>query len=289
METKEIQKEKVIMSVDAETDGLWGSHFAIGAVIYDENGKELRRFCGKSTLVPTNEWVQENVVPYLKDVPVLEADLYDDFSDFYNEAREQYEVTVLWHMGYVVEGNLFRVLVEDGYIGEWDAPYTPVEVSAYLAMAGYAPDSVEDYLKIKGIKVEGEGSRHNPIFDCITAYKAYVELKEEIKNMNKKMNFVNCTPHPVKLNSGEVFETSGTVARVSQEFSEFDAHGMCRASYGKVLSLPEPQEDTIYIVSIVVLDACKGKRSDLVAPATGHPECVRDEKGFIISVPGFIR
>ncbi|MGP1420060.1 MAG: hypothetical protein ACTTKI_00510 [Tannerella sp.] len=289
METKKIQKQRVIMSVDAETDGLWGSHFAIGAVIYDEKGKELRRFCGKSDVAPSNEWVQENVVPFLDDIPSLGYVLLDEFADFYNEAREQYEVTVLWHMGYVVEGFLFRTLVEDGYIGEWDAPYTPIEVSSYLSMAGYAPDSVEDYLKIKGIKVEGEGSRHNPIFDCIAAYKAYIELKEEIKNMNKKMNFVNCTPHPIKLNSGEVFEASGTVARVSQEFSEFDAHGMCRASYGESVNLPEPVPDTFYIVSLIVLDACKGKRTDLVAPATGHPECVRDEKGFIVSVPGFIR
>ena len=107
--------------------------------------------------------------------------------------------------------------------------------------------------------------------------------------MNKKVNFENYTPHAIKLNSGEVFETSGTVARVSQEFSEFDEHGICRSSYGKVLNLPESKDNTIYIVSIVVLDACKGKRTDLVAPATGHPECVRDEKGFIVSVPGFIR
>lgn len=289
METKKNQKEKVIIPIDAESDGLYGPIIAIAAVIYREDGTEIRRFCGKSDVTPSNEWVQENVVPFLGYIPSLGYELLDEFADFYNEAIEQYDVTVLWHMGYVVEGFLFRTLVEDGYIGEWDAPYTPVEVSSYLAMAGYAPDSVEDYLKIKGIKVEGEGSRHNPVFDCITAYKAYVELKEEIKNMNKKMNFVNCTPHSVKLNSGEVFETSGTVARVSQEFSEFDAHGMCRASYGKVLSLPEPKEDTIYIVSIVVLDACKGQRTDLVAPATGHPECVRDEKGFIVSVPGFIR
>ena len=29
-------------------------------------------------------------------------------------------------------------------------------------------------------------------------------------------------------------------------------------------------------------------RTDLVAPATGHKDCVRDDKGFIVSVPGFI-
>jgi hypothetical protein len=54
--------------------------------------------------------------------------------------------------------------------------------------------------------------------------------------------------------------------------------------------LPEPADNTLYIVSALVLTAAKAQgRTDVVAPATGHPECVRDEKGFIKSVPGFVR
>jgi hypothetical protein len=30
-------------------------------------------------------------------------------------------------------------------------------------------------------------------------------------------------------------------------------------------------------------------RDDLVAPATGHPDTIRNEKGQIISVPGFVQ
>ena len=29
-------------------------------------------------------------------------------------------------------------------------------------------------------------------------------------------------------------------------------------------------------------------RTDVVAPATGHPDCIRKD-GFIVSVPGFVR
>jgi len=29
-------------------------------------------------------------------------------------------------------------------------------------------------------------------------------------------------------------------------------------------------------------------RNDLVAPATGHPEAIRNEQGQIVSVPGFV-
>ena len=55
----------------------------------------------------------------------------------------------------------------------------------------------------------------------------------------------------------------------------------------EVQNLPEPAENILYIVSALVLAA--SKRADLVAPATGHPEAVRNEKGQIVSVPGFVR
>ena len=43
------------------------------------------------------------------------------------------------------------------------------------------------------------------------------------------------------------------------------------------------------IKNLMVLTAAKEKgRTDVVAPATGHPDCVRKD-GFIVSVPGFVR
>lgn len=53
-------------------------------------------------------------------------------------------------------------------------------------------------------------------------------------------------------------------------------------------STVKPKEGTIYIVSAMVLAAAKEKgRTDVVAPATGHPDCIRKD-GFIVSVPGFV-
>lgn len=100
------------------------------------------------------------------------------------------------------------------------------------------------------------------------------------------MNYVNLTPHPIKLNDGRVFEPSGKVARVSNEFTEWDENCVCGVIYGDIENLPEPQPDTLYIVSQMVWNVCD--RDDVVAPATGHPLCKRNEKGFIESVPGFI-
>ena len=101
--------------------------------------------------------------------------------------------------------------------------------------------------------------------------------------------FKNYTPHPIALNDGRTFASEG-LARVSATFSSFDENGVCTQEFGDVTGLPAPESDTLYIVSILVLTAAKAQgRTDCVAPATGHPECVRDEKGFIKSVPGFVR
>lgn len=103
-------------------------------------------------------------------------------------------------------------------------------------------------------------------------------------------NFINVTPHAITLNNGVVFPTSGTVARVSNSFSDPDGDNVMDISYGNIEGLPEPADNTLYIVSALVLSAAKEKgRTDCVAPATGHPDCVRSEKGFIVSVPGFVR
>lgn len=96
--------------------------------------------------------------------------------------------------------------------------------------------------------------------------------------------FINCTPHTIALNDGRTFEPSGNIARVASTFTD-PAEDVCRVVYGKVENVPAPAAGVKYIVSAMVLAA--SDRTDLVAPATGHPQCVR-ENGFIKSVPCFV-
>ena len=106
------------------------------------------------------------------------------------------------------------------------------------------------------------------------------------------VKFINLTPHTIYLNDGRKFEPSGQIARVSSQFKEVDLVDdviIYEVTYGNIENLPEPDTDVIYIVSNIVLEAGKKKnRWDLVAPATGHPDCIRNEQGQIVSVPGFI-
>jgi hypothetical protein len=169
-----MEKSTYIFSVDAETNGLWGQPFAIGAVVY-KNGVEVNRFQARMPdSVVDNQWVKENVLPAL-DMPVTH-DSYErmlwEFSRFYFMHKD---ATVLWHMGHVVEAFLFRECVRLGFLGEWDAPYTPIEVSETLRLAGQNADSVDKYLHAYMIE-KPQGSSHNPVFDCICAFLCWDHL-----------------------------------------------------------------------------------------------------------------
>lgn len=171
------EKKKVILSVDAETDGLWGRPFAIASIAYDENANEIARFVARSSEEVKNEWVKANALPQCENIEVVGnyIELLSAFAQFYNNMREQYEITTLWHMGHVVESHLFRELVSNKLIGEWDAPYTPIEVSEVLRIKGFAPDSVDNYAKQHNVGIT-QGYTHNPLYDCEVAAKVYFDL-----------------------------------------------------------------------------------------------------------------
>ena len=100
------------------------------------------------------------------------------------------------------------------------------------------------------------------------------------------MTYLNLTPHAIHLNDGREFPPSGTVARVQAAFGDI-VDDVCAQTFGEVSDLPAPSQGLRIIVSGLVKQAVV-ERGDVVAPATGHPLTVRNERGHIVSVPGFI-
>ena len=104
------------------------------------------------------------------------------------------------------------------------------------------------------------------------------------------MKFINLTPLTIALNSGKTFAPISTdtkeCARVSASFTQIDGY-FCRQQFGEIEGLPAPSEGVFYIVSALVFAATD--RQDVIAPATGHPDCQRNEKGHILSVPCFLK
>jgi len=99
------------------------------------------------------------------------------------------------------------------------------------------------------------------------------------------MKLVNLTPHPVSIitSSGEMItilpeEKPARVVTVSVQLAVVDGIQIIRQKLGDVENLPDPQDDTLLIVSQVVFAAC-GDRSDLVFPA----DFLRDVAGAIIA------
>lgn len=100
------------------------------------------------------------------------------------------------------------------------------------------------------------------------------------------MKFINKTPHDINLNNGQIFKSEG-IARVTDSFSDFDENGIAIQSFNQVEGLPEQEDNVCFIVSSIVLNA--SNRTDIVAPATNHKDAIRNDKGHIISVPGFVK
>ena len=97
--------------------------------------------------------------------------------------------------------------------------------------------------------------------------------------------YTNCTPHTINHNDGRSWAASGILPRVSSVFTDF-VDDVAVVAYGDVTGMPAQQDGVKIIVSAMVLDACLD-RTDLVAPATGHDDCIRKD-GRIVSVPGFV-
>lgn len=105
------------------------------------------------------------------------------------------------------------------------------------------------------------------------------------------MKIINLTPHPIAITNGPTFEPSGTVARVSTKQAddgEINGIPVKKQTFGDIFDLPAPIDDTVFIVSAIVLSAAKDAgRNDCVAPDTMN--AVRNDKGHIVSVPGFVK
>ncbi len=123
------------------------------------------------------------------------------------------------------------------------------------------------------------------------------------------MKFVNLTPHEIRLRpadaanspypmEGDIVLKPGGLARVSttpgMHFSTVNGIGLFgRTTFGEVTGLPEPEEGTIFIVSIIVAGRVPN-RMDVFAPGTGPNDgAIRyndgSQKGQIFAVTRLVQ
>lgn len=163
---------KKYLSFDAETNGLWGKAFSIGCIVTDENGKQINEFVARCPIEgQVNEFVKENILPEMEGIEVTHRDyksMLKDFMNFYMDNKQ--DSVILVHMGLPVESRLFLDAHKLGFIGDCDAPYPLVDISA-IPEIGVSPDT---YNKNNGIIIlQLSGGTHNPLYDSWSALLAY--------------------------------------------------------------------------------------------------------------------
>lgn len=118
--------------------------------------------------------------------------------------------------------------------------------------------------------------------------------KDRFNQAKSRGGIVNYTPHAITV-AGITYPPCGIVARVQEEYITED--NLCQAKPSKVIFEKSGElvdicshelDEQVNLVSSIVFDATKNWVTGVwVAPATGHPEVVRNDKGHIVSVPCF--
>lgn len=105
------------------------------------------------------------------------------------------------------------------------------------------------------------------------------------------MRIVNLTPHKISIQSdnGKMFDVapSGLICRLSEKRVIIDTVrvldmniNVYATEYGDIENLPEPEPNTIYVVSALVAQVAN--RSDVFAPG----KAIRDTEGRVIGADG---
>ena len=101
------------------------------------------------------------------------------------------------------------------------------------------------------------------------------------------MKIVNLTPHTINYSDGDaslVLDSAGEArcAVTRQPVASSAPVKLCRTTYGTVTGLPVPVDGTIYVVSLLVRQACPD-RQDLCSPG----ELIRDPSGRVVGCKSF--
>lgn len=157
-----------MLSIDVETNGLWGQAFIIAALHYDKDGNEVGRFVGRCPIAgEVNPWVKDNVLPTVVDIEENYEDYESLLREFIKFITENKQAVPLVHMGHIVEVALFRDAFNLGIISEFGAPYLWYDVCLLFG------DSVDTYIKENRISVESNSGTHDPIYDAEVTYKSF--------------------------------------------------------------------------------------------------------------------
>lgn len=120
------------------------------------------------------------------------------------------------------------------------------------------------------------------IVDSVLNEPEHEEMEEDVQGAT----LVNLTPHTVTINGVDYLsEGLARCSSSSEVVDHINGIEVRRVVMGNITGLPEPTENTFYIVSRVVAEAAKGEREDLVIT----DGAIRNESNQIIGCTGLAR
>jgi hypothetical protein len=162
-----VTNDQRVLCFDAESNGLHGEAFAIGAVLLDVRGNELARFTARAPdPSPLDPWVREHVMPALAGMPVTHVSpraMRTTFWDWFQARKEG--ALVIADCGWPVEARLLDDCVRDEPEARaWKGPY-PLHDLATLLVANGLPFDTECEPIVRDV-FGVTGAAHNPLWDA---------------------------------------------------------------------------------------------------------------------------
>lgn len=156
-----------ILAFDAESNGLHGPAFAIGAVLLDADGTELESFFATSPLPErVDPWVKQYVLPLLVGEGPSHRTAREMRTAFWHWMSEHSEdALVVVDCGWPVEAGLLIDCVKDDPSRQHRGPYPLHEVASLLLAAGLDPRG--DYsLSVLDPGQRATFRKHHPVHDA---------------------------------------------------------------------------------------------------------------------------
>lgn len=168
----ELLDNQTIISIDAESNGLWGQAFSVSALVFNPEGKEVDRLVLRCPIEESvNPWVKDNVLPTMTDIEETHSSYEEMLEAFFQFMKKHKDAVTLTHMGHIVEARLLKDAHTLGIIGDFEAPYLWYDVCLFVG------DSTDKYNLENGLLVEQ--NTHNPTYDCLSAYTAFKHFVKE--------------------------------------------------------------------------------------------------------------
>ena len=168
-----------IISIDVESNGLYGQPFCVGAIEMDWGGRVIAEYIGRCPIDEVeDDWVKENVLPKICDIKEKHSNLAAleiSFRGWFARTVESYErkgmePIILVDVGFPVDhaflyGVFESIRHKSPEIVESLSPYPLFDLASILAGASHDPDVNRGDFS-KGMRSSERMDPHHPLTDA---------------------------------------------------------------------------------------------------------------------------